>query len=89
MVQLYIFASFFQELELRIDTQKQTLAARDESIKKLMEIKGVGGKIMEEDRIESERLKSKLIETEARYRHLESMYESREKDLSKESRINI
>ncbi|GFU15407.1 hypothetical protein TNCV_1046051, partial [Trichonephila clavipes] len=42
-----------------------------------------GGKIMEEDRIESERLKSKLIETEARYRHLESMYDSREKDLSK------
>jgi hypothetical protein len=34
-----------QELELRIDTQKQTLQARDESIKKLLEMlqnKGVG-----------------------------------------------
>lgn len=35
----------FQELELRIETQKQTLQARDESIKKLLEMlqsKGVG-----------------------------------------------
>jgi hypothetical protein len=34
-----------QELELRIETQKQTLQARDESIKKLLEMlqnKGVG-----------------------------------------------
>lgn len=36
---------FFQELELRIETQKQTLQARDESIKKLLEMlqnKGMG-----------------------------------------------
>lgn len=36
---------FVQELELRIETQKQTLAARDESIKKLLEMlqnKGMG-----------------------------------------------
>lgn len=36
---------YFQELELRIETQKQTLQARDESIKKLLEMlqnKGVG-----------------------------------------------
>lgn len=34
-----------QELELRIETQKQTLQARDESIKKLLEMlqsKGIG-----------------------------------------------
>lgn len=34
-----------QELELRIETQKQTLTARDESIKKLLEMlqtKGMG-----------------------------------------------
>ena len=29
---------FFQELETRIETQKQTLQARDESIKKLLEM---------------------------------------------------
>lgn len=36
---------YFQELELRIETQKQTLQARDESIKKLLEMlqnKGMG-----------------------------------------------
>lgn len=36
---------FKQELELRIETQKQTLQARDESIKKLLEMlqnKGMG-----------------------------------------------
>lgn len=43
----YIFMKrgVFQELELRIETQKQTLQARDESIKKLLEMlqsKGVG-----------------------------------------------
>ncbi len=32
------FALNFQELETRIDTQKQTLQARDESIKKLLEM---------------------------------------------------
>lgn len=35
----------YQELELRIETQKQTLTARDESIKKLLEMlqnKGMG-----------------------------------------------
>ncbi|KAL1469748.1 hypothetical protein MTO96_040876 [Rhipicephalus appendiculatus] len=38
-------ARSYSELELRIETQKQTLASRDESIKKLMEMlqsKGVG-----------------------------------------------
>lgn len=37
--------SLTQELELRIETQKQTLNARDESIKKLLEMlqtKGMG-----------------------------------------------
>lgn len=39
------FLSEQQELEIRVETQKQTLAARDESIKKLLEMlqnKGVG-----------------------------------------------
>lgn len=38
---------------------------------------------MEEERIEYEMLKSKLKETEARYRHLENMLQSRDKDLTK------
>ncbi|KAA0188950.1 hypothetical protein HAZT_HAZT003564 [Hyalella azteca] len=40
-----ILRETIKELELRIDTQKQTLGARDESIKKLLEMlqqKGIG-----------------------------------------------
>ena len=46
LIQLFCFTVlFFQELELRIETQKQTLLARDDSIKKLLEMlqnKGIG-----------------------------------------------
>ena len=35
---IQFFYSIFQELEMRIETQKQTLQARDESIKKLLEM---------------------------------------------------
>lgn len=76
-----------KELELRIDTQKQTLAARDESIKKLMDMlqsKGIGGvKISEEDRLENERLRTRNIELETRLRHIEHLLEAKEKELQK------
>ena len=36
--EVIIVRLFFQELETRIETQKQTLQARDESIKKLLEM---------------------------------------------------
>lgn len=71
-------------MELRIDTQKQTLAARDESIKKLMDMlqnKGIGGKIMEEERLEYERARTRNIELEARLRHIEAHLEKKEKEL--------
>ena len=38
-----------QELEMRIDTQKQTLSARDESIKKLLEMLQTKGEGKEEE----------------------------------------
>ena len=38
-----------QELEMRIDTQKQTLTARDESIKKLLEMLQTKGEGKEEE----------------------------------------
>ena len=77
-----------QELELRIETQKQTLASRDESIKKLMEAmqsKGISSKMMEEERMEMERLRTRNIELEARMRHLESIAEIKDKDAYKVS----
>lgn len=45
VLMLILLAFPLQELELRIETQKQTLQARDESIKKLLEMlqnKGMG-----------------------------------------------
>lgn len=81
-----IFVSFQKELELRIETQKQTLNARDESIKKLMDMmqaKGYSSKIMEEERIEYERLRTRNIELETRLRHLENVLETKEKEILK------
>lgn len=73
-------------MELRIETQKQSLAARDESIKKLMDMmqsKGYSSKIMEEERIEFERLRTRNIELETRQKHLESVLEIKEKEILK------
>ena len=77
-----------QELELRIETQKQTLASRDESIKKLMEAmqsKGISNKMLEEERMEADRLRTRNIELETRLRHMESVAEIKEKDALKVS----
>ena len=43
------FSSSHQELEMRIDTQKQTLSARDDSIKKLLEMLQTKGEGKEEE----------------------------------------
>lgn len=77
-----------RELEMRIETQKQTLAARDDSIKKMVEMvnnKGIATKIIEDERIEMERVKTRNIELEARLRHYENVIESKEKDIIKVS----
>lgn len=76
---------------MRIETQKQTLAARDDSIKKLMEMlqnKGIGSKMMEEERIEYERMRTRNIELETRQRHIDSILEIKEKELLKVS-VNL
>lgn len=85
--EIFLLRETIKELELRIETQKQTLASRDESIKKLMEMlqsKGVGGQMLDEQRMEMERLKSRLIESEARARHLETMLDTRDRDIGKQ-----
>ena len=44
--ELFLLRKTLEEMELRIDSQKQTLGSRDESIKKLLEMlqsKGLGG----------------------------------------------
>lgn len=77
-----------RELEMRVETQKQTLATRDDSIKKMMEMmnnKGIATKIMEDERMEMDRIKTRNIELEARLRHYESIIEAKEKDIIKVS----
>lgn len=90
--EIFLLRETIKELELRIETQKQTLASRDESIKKLMEMlqnKGVGSHALEEQRVEMERLRGRLIESEARARHLETMLDTRDRDMGKLDELRV
>ncbi|XP_035676573.1 ELKS/Rab6-interacting/CAST family member 1-like isoform X7 [Branchiostoma floridae] len=83
--ELFLLRKTVEELEIRIETQKQTLSARDESIKKLLEMlqsKGLAMKSMEEERGDYDRVKSKMIEAEAKVTHLESSLEMRDRDIN-------
>ncbi|XP_061109008.1 LOW QUALITY PROTEIN: ELKS/Rab6-interacting/CAST family member 1-like [Conger conger] len=77
--ELFLLRKTLEEMELRIDTQKQTLGARDESIKKLLEMlqsKGLSAKASEEDHERTRR----LAEAEMHVHHLESLLEQRDKE---------
>ncbi|XP_067284592.1 ELKS/Rab6-interacting/CAST family member 1 isoform X3 [Pseudorasbora parva] len=79
--ELFLLRKTLEEMELRIDTQKQTLCARDESIKKLLEMlqsKGLSAKACEEDHERTRR----LADAEMHIHHLESLLEQREKETS-------
>ncbi|XP_067855805.1 ELKS/Rab6-interacting/CAST family member 1-like isoform X5 [Heptranchias perlo] len=77
--ELFLLRKTLEEMELRIETQKQTLCARDESIKKLLEMlqsKGLSSKVMEEDH---ERIR-RLAEAEMLVNQLENILEQKEKE---------
>ncbi|XP_060695409.1 ELKS/Rab6-interacting/CAST family member 1 isoform X1 [Hemiscyllium ocellatum] len=77
--ELFLLRKTLEEMELRIETQKQTLSARDESIKKLLEMlqsKGLSSKAMEEDH---ERIR-RLAEAEMLVNQLENIVEQKEKE---------
>ncbi|KAF7693812.1 hypothetical protein HF521_007565 [Silurus meridionalis] len=77
--ELFLLRKTLEEMELRIDTQKQTLNARDESIKKLLEMlqsKGLSSKASEEEHERTRR----LAEAEMHIHHLESLLEQRDKE---------
>ncbi|XP_027007202.1 ELKS/Rab6-interacting/CAST family member 1 isoform X4 [Tachysurus fulvidraco] len=79
--ELFLLRKTLEEMELRIDTQKQTLNARDESIKKLLEMlqsKGLSAKVSEEEHERTRR----LAEAEMHIHHLESLLEQRDKETS-------
>uniref|UniRef100_A0A8C5A4W9 ELKS/RAB6-interacting/CAST family member 2 n=1 Tax=Gadus morhua TaxID=8049 RepID=A0A8C5A4W9_GADMO len=79
--ELFLLRKTLEEMELRIETQKQTLGARDESIKKLLEMlqsKGLaGGRGMEEE--EQERAR-RIAEAEAQLGHLEVILDQKDKE---------
>uniref|UniRef100_A0A8C6TQ60 ELKS/RAB6-interacting/CAST family member 1a n=1 Tax=Neogobius melanostomus TaxID=47308 RepID=A0A8C6TQ60_9GOBI len=79
--ELFLLRKTLEEMELRIDTQKQTLGARDESIKKLLEMlqsKGPSAKASEEDQERTRR----LADAEMHRHHLESLLDQREREIS-------
>lgn len=81
--ELFLLRKTLEEMELRIDTQKQTLGARDESIKKLLEMlqsKGLppgSGRVSEEE--EQERAR-RIAEAEAQLGHLEVILDQKDKE---------
>ncbi|XP_048863266.1 ELKS/Rab6-interacting/CAST family member 1 isoform X1 [Brienomyrus brachyistius] len=78
--ELFLLRKTLEEMELRIETQKQTLSARDESIKKLLEMlqsKGLPAKASEEDHERTRR----LADAEMHVHHLESLLEQKEKEV--------
>ncbi|KAM6926328.1 LOW QUALITY PROTEIN: ELKS/Rab6-interacting/CAST family member 1-like [Lycodopsis pacificus] len=79
--ELFLLRKTLEEMELRIDTQKQTLGARDESIKKLLEMlqsKGQSAKASEEDQERTRR----LADAEMHRHHLESLLDQREREIN-------
>ncbi|XP_068568200.1 ERC protein 2 isoform X6 [Cebidichthys violaceus] len=81
--ELFLLRKTLEEMELRIETQKQTLGARDESIKKLLEMlqsKGLPpgpGRVSEEE--EQERAR-RIAEAEAQLGHLEVILDQKDKE---------
>ncbi|XP_062402765.1 ELKS/Rab6-interacting/CAST family member 1a [Sardina pilchardus] len=79
--ELFLLRRTLEEMELRIETQKQTLLARDDSIKKLLEMlhtKGPSTKASEEDHERTQR----LAEAQMHMHHLENLLEQRDKDMA-------
>ncbi|KAJ8394817.1 hypothetical protein AAFF_G00041720 [Aldrovandia affinis] len=77
--ELFLLRKTLEEMELRIETQKQTLTARDESIKKLLEMlqsQGLPPKGMEDEGERSRR----VAEAESQVGHLEVILDQKEKE---------
>ncbi|XP_051911422.1 ELKS/Rab6-interacting/CAST family member 1-like isoform X4 [Hippocampus zosterae] len=78
--ELFLLRKTVEEMELRIDTQKHTLNARDESIKKLLEMlqsKGLSSRASEEDHERTRR----LADAEMTIHQLEGLLEQKDKEM--------
>jgi ELKS/RAB6-interacting/CAST family protein 1 len=63
------------EMELRIETQKQTLCARDESMRKLLEMlqsKGLSVQKIEDNQQEVEHLQTRQLEDDRKIKQLQN-----------------
>uniref|UniRef100_A0A8C4R2T9 ELKS/RAB6-interacting/CAST family member 2 n=1 Tax=Eptatretus burgeri TaxID=7764 RepID=A0A8C4R2T9_EPTBU len=88
--ELYLLRQTLEEMELRIETQKQTLNSRDESIRKLLEMlqQGAGGRIRGHggDELDGDYGGGdgdgvrQLAEAESQIARLESLLEHRERE---------
>lgn len=81
-----------EEMELRIETQKQTLDARDSSIRKLLEMlqsKGLASKQYEEDKLEIDRWREKAIVEERKVMKLEVLLDQKDQELSAVTEVTI
>lgn len=78
--ELFLLRRTLEEMELRMEAQRQTLVARDDSVKKLLEMlhsKGPSAKASEEDHERTRR----LADAEMHAHHLENLLEQRDKEL--------
>jgi hypothetical protein len=74
------------EMELRIETQKQTLCARDESMRKLLEMlqsKGLSVQKIEDNQQEVEHLQTRQLEDDRKIKQLQNTLSQKESDITK------
>ena len=89
--ELVILHKTVEELELRVDTQKQTLTARNESIKKLLEMlqsKGLAVKQITDDQVEVERYQNRAYEEEKRRKEVEDVLQRRDGEIVKLNEVS-
>ena len=73
------------EMDLRLETQKQTLAARDGSIKKLLEMlqsKGLAADKIEESQKELEKVRVEKIEDQKKLKQLQDSISTQEREIT-------
>ncbi|XP_052337771.1 ERC protein 2-like isoform X1 [Oncorhynchus keta] len=78
--ELYLLRKTLEEMELRIDSQKQTLGARDQSIQRLLEMIQGGGRGQRGERSEIITMATAREEAEYQVGHLEEQLDQRDKE---------
>ena len=80
------------EMDLRLETQKQTLAARDGSIKKLLEMlqsKGLAADKIEESQKELEKVRVEKIEDQKKLKQLQDSINAQEREITDLKEVGI